>query len=83
MVNLEVNNHDNIYVEDDIDTAVLNSDAILILTDWDEYKNLNYEHFSKLMRKPAWVFDTRSVVNIEKIKNTDLKFWKIGYGISE
>ncbi len=83
MVNLEVNNHDNIYVEDDIDTAVLNSDAILILTDWDEYKNLNYEHFSKLMRKPAWVFDTRSVVNIEKIKNTDLKLWKIGYGISE
>jgi len=83
MVNLEVNNHDNIYVEHDIDTAVLNSDAILILTDWDEYKNLNYEHFSKLMRKPAWVFDTRSVVNIEKIKNTDLKFWKIGYGISE
>ena len=30
------------------------------------------------MRKPAWIFDTRGVVDKDKINKTDLKLWKLG-----
>ncbi len=78
--NINQSNHENIIIENNIDKAVIDADAVLILTDWEEYKNLDFELFSNIMRKPAWVFDTRSVININNIKKTDLNFWKIGYG---
>ena len=67
-------------IESEINVAVSNADAILILTDWDEYKNLDLQSLSNKMRKPAWLFDTRSVINKNLIKETDLKFWQIGLG---
>jgi len=78
--NINQSNHENIIIENNIDKAVIDADAVLILTDWEQYKNLDFELFSNIMRKPAWVFDTRSVININNIKKTDLNFWKIGYG---
>ena len=70
----------NIKIETNISDAVTSADAILILTDWEEYKNLDLKLLSNLMRKPAWLFDARGVVDVDQIKKTDLKFWKIGYG---
>ena len=35
------------------------------------------------MRKPAWVFDTRAVIDISEVRKTDLNFWKLGYGVSQ
>ncbi len=70
----------NIKIEARSIDTVLNADAILILTDWEEYKNLDFQELSKKMRKPAWLFDTRGIVNVDEIKKTDLNFWKIGYG---
>ena len=29
---------------------------------------------------PAWLFDTRRIVNPDKIKNCDFKFWQVGLG---
>ena len=42
-------------IECEINVAVSNADAILILTDWDEYKNLDLQSLSNKMRKPAWL----------------------------
>ena len=72
--------HNKVSIENEINGAVLNADAILILTDWDEYRNLDLQSLSTKMRKPAWLFDTRSVINKNLIKKTDLKFWQIGLG---
>ena len=63
-----------------IKEAVLKADAILILTDWSDYKNIDFDSLSTLMRKPSWVFDTRDVVDIEKCRNAGLKIWKLGNG---
>ena len=30
------------------------------------------------MRKPSWVFDTRSVVDPIKVKDAGLNLWRIG-----
>jgi len=32
------------------------------------------------MRSPAWIFDTRSVVNRQEIENTGINLWKLGEG---
>ena len=53
-------------------------DAIVVLTEWDLYKTLEWEKLFELMRKPAWVFDTRSVVNSENLEKIGFRVWKLG-----
>ena len=62
--------------------AFKDADAAIILTEWDEYSYINWEEVSFYMRKPAWVFDTRAIVDISKIKKTNLNFWRVGDGLS-
>ena len=38
------------------------ADAIILLTEWDIYKSINWNDVSNLMRHPAWIFDTRSII---------------------
>ena len=56
------------------------SDAVIILTDWEDYKSLDWDKYIKLMRKPSWIFDSRSVVNPKEIKELGVKLWRIGDG---
>ncbi len=60
--------------------AIKESDAVLILTEWKDYENLDWEKISKLMRKPSWVFDTRLITDQNEISKTDLNYWSIGGG---
>ena len=41
-----------------------------MLTEWEIYKYLDWENIYKLVRKPAWVFDTRHFLETE-----NKKFW--------
>ena len=63
-----------------IPDALKNVDAVLILTAWEEFYGLDWMSLASLMRSPAWVFDTRSVVNRKEIENTGLNLWKLGEG---
>ena len=65
----------------DIERATFESDAIVILTEWDAYKNIDWKSLSNLMRKPSWIFDTRSVIKSDQIKNSDINYWGIGKGV--
>ena len=62
--------------------AFKNSDAIIILTEWEEYLDINWNEVSLLMRKPSWLFDTRGIVDTRNIKETNLNFWKVGRGFN-
>ena len=55
-------------------------DAAVILTEWEEYTKINWNIASKMMRKPSWVFDTRSIVSSKEIRSNKLNLWKIGDG---
>ena len=65
---------------DDINESLYDADAIVILTEWPEYKMLNWDLAEKRMRKPAWIFDSRSLIDPDTIKNNSFKFWRIGDG---
>ena len=60
--------------------AAENSDAIVILTEWDEFKEINWEKIALIMRKPAWIFDTRLISNINLKNIKDLNLWTMGGG---
>ena len=55
-------------------------DAALFLTEWNEFASLNWEEISKMMRQPSWVFDTRSIVDMDLVKENGINIWQVGYG---
>ena len=62
-------------------SAFDDADAVIVLTEWDEYSNINWSKVSIKMRRPAWVFDVRSIIDPEKVKNSGINFWRIGDGL--
>ena len=64
----------------DIYDSIKGSDAVLILTEWEDYKKIDWERVSKIMRKPSWIFDTRSLLNPQDILTRNLLYWRIGDG---
>ena len=74
----DMNNHWE--YETDPYKAFEHCDAIVILTEWEEYKYLDWKKISKLVRSPGWVFDTRKITDGNYIKKTGLNYWSIGEG---
>ena len=68
-----------IFVQD-IYESLFESDAIVILTEWEEYKNINWDLAEQRMRKPAWIFDSRSLIDPQDLRNNSFNFWRIGDG---
>ena len=64
--------------EKDIYKSAKNADAIIIITEWQEYKGLNWQKLSSLMRKPAWIFDTRKILPKENWVKLGINFWQVG-----
>ena len=60
--------------------SISGSDAILLLTEWHEYTQINWQKVKNIVRKPAWVFDSRSIIDYEKVIKAGLNFWRIGDG---
>ncbi|MCD4763428.1 MAG: nucleotide sugar dehydrogenase [Desulfobacterales bacterium] len=54
------------YIEDPYEAAA-GSYAIAIMTEWDIYKELNYEKIYNSMIKPAFFFDGRNIVDHQKL----------------
>ena len=65
---------------EDIKNAANQSDAIVILTEWEFYRQLDWRSITNIMRKPSWIFDSRSVLKPEDKKNTQVNYWEIGQG---
>jgi len=52
--------------------------AIATLTEWDEFKDLDYERIYKSMAKPAFVFDGRNLLDHEKLRKIGFEVHCIG-----
>ncbi len=57
-----------------------NAHAVIVLTEWDDYKNIEWDLASKNMVKPSWVFDARSIVDAEEVKKAGINLWRLGDG---
>jgi UDPglucose 6-dehydrogenase len=69
------------YTIDSLDNSFMGADAVLVLTEWVEYKKIDWVNVSSQMRKPSWLFDSRSIIEPAKLKNANINFWRIGDGL--
>lgn len=70
-----------IYAESALSSA-LNADAIVILTEWKEFASLNWSELYAGMRKPSWLFDARSISDLQAAESVGFKVWRIGMDCS-
>jgi UDPglucose 6-dehydrogenase len=78
-------NHDNtpgldesVITEADAYSACDGAHALCILTEWDEFKDLDFEKIFKSMAKPAFVFDGRNVLDSAKLRDIGFEVHSIG-----
>ncbi|MEH6905702.1 UDP-glucose dehydrogenase family protein [Neobacillus drentensis] len=58
-----------------IEETVAGANALVICTDWDDYKNLNWQSLKTLMKEP-YIFDGRNMLDKEKVEK--LGFYYFG-----
>ena len=75
--NFELNNSQWEY-QSNLYDAIENSDAVVLLTEWEVYNDIDWVWVSKNVKRPFWVFDTRSILKDKNIKNLGLNIWQLG-----
>ena len=59
-------------------TASLKADAIVILTEWEEFKILDYDKIYCGMQKPAFLFDGRLMMDAARLREIGFRVQVIG-----
>mgnify|MGYP001242234670 FL=1 len=54
---------DNVQINNSINQSVSNSKVILILTEWDEFKNFNWKKRFANSKSAPFIFDGRNIIN--------------------
>jgi UDPglucose 6-dehydrogenase len=60
--------------------AARGADAVLILTEWRDYRQLDWASIAGVMRRPAWLFDARAVADGAAARAAGLNVWTVGEG---
>ncbi|MEN8153601.1 MAG: nucleotide sugar dehydrogenase [Acidobacteriota bacterium] len=69
---------ENVIYEPDPYIAAENSNAILIVTEWDQFKGLDYQRIFDKMKKPAFIFDGRNILDHQKLYKTGFNVYPTG-----
>ncbi len=59
-----------------IKDSMLNADLVIIHTEWNDFKSINFKNYSK--RKKFIIYDMRNIYSESKIKAQGLKYYSIG-----
>ena len=71
-------NKKNVTVFEDPYETCKDAHAIAVLTEWDEFKTYDWQKIYDNMKKPAFVFDGRKILNGDKLKQIGFVFQEIG-----
>jgi UDPglucose 6-dehydrogenase len=58
--------------------ACKDAHGICVITEWDEFKKLDYQKIYDNMQKPAFIFDGRNVLNVEAMRKIGFVVYSIG-----
>jgi UDPglucose 6-dehydrogenase len=65
------------FVEDPYEAAA-GCDAIAVMTEWDIYASLEYKKIYETMRKPAFIFDGRNILDHESLFRIGFNVFPVG-----
>lgn len=68
------------YVESEYE-ALKDADALLVLTEWNEFRNPDFEQMKKLLKNPV-IFDGRNIYDLDITKSAGFVHFSIGRGTS-
>ena len=57
---------------------ISNYNLIAIMTEWDEFKEYDWQHIYSKIKKPAFIFDGRNILEVEKIKKLGFNYISLG-----
>jgi UDPglucose 6-dehydrogenase len=58
--------------------AAKGAHALAVTTEWDEFKTLDFERIYEAMSKPAFIFDGRNILDLEKLRAIGFRASGIG-----
>jgi len=62
----------------DVYAAATGAHALAVMTEWDEFKTLDYERIFSVMVKPAFIFDGRNILDHAKLRKIGFEVHAIG-----
>jgi UDPglucose 6-dehydrogenase len=68
-------------IETDPYVAAYGAHALIIVTEWDEYRKLDYLRIYNTMLKPAFVFDGRNIVSKKYLEGIGFEVYAVGKAI--
>ena len=74
------NKKGNWFFENDLNKVFEDSSAVIILTEWSQFKDINWIDVKQKMKSPPWIFDTRNIIDKLKLKEIGFRVWKLGDG---
>ena len=73
---VEFKNLKNVNYYENLSNACLNSDLIILHTEWNEFKSLN---FKKLVKKRNFkIYDMRNLYSLDKMRKLNIKYFSVG-----
>ena len=72
----EFSNLKNVFYIDNIKESVQGSDLVIIHTEWNDFKSINFKNFVR--GKKFIIYDMRNIYSPMKIKNQGFKYYSIG-----
>jgi len=66
----------NVIFSKDIKSALLNSDLVVINTEWNDFKSINFKLLVK--KRNFKIFDMRNIYSSEKMENEGINYFSIG-----
>mmetsp|Transcript_38747 Transcript_38747/g.95794 ORF Transcript_38747/g.95794 Transcript_38747/m.95794 type:complete len:466 (+) Transcript_38747:42-1439(+) len=73
---------DKVCMEQDAYIACAGAHAIAVLTEWDEFKTLDYVTIYQKMVKPCFIFDGRNILDHAKLRDIGFQVFAIGKAFS-
>ncbi len=73
-------NDENIEIAGSVLEAVTDSHCVVVLTEWDEFTEVNFKEVYSLMHKPASLFDGRNILNLNELRSIGFSAVGIGSG---
>ncbi len=68
----------NVVICSDPNQTFEKAQAIVALTEWDEFTDIDFEAAYEAMQKPAWIFDGRNILDHKKLAEIGFKIQSIG-----
>ena len=62
--------------------AAQKAHAIVVCTEWDEFKNYDYTRIYENMEKPAFIFDGRKILDHEKLSQIGFRVETVGKNLN-